>query len=43
MDIKEILWEGMDLIYLAQDRYQRRGLVNMADERTILFNKMPVI
>jgi hypothetical protein len=28
---------------LAQDRYQRRGLVNMADERTILFNKMPVI
>jgi hypothetical protein len=28
MDIREIGWEGMDWIYLAQDRDQWRALVN---------------
>jgi hypothetical protein len=29
MDLREIGWDGMDWIYLAQDRYQWRALVNM--------------
>jgi hypothetical protein len=29
MDLKEIGWDGMDLIDLAQDRDQWRSLVNM--------------
>jgi hypothetical protein len=28
MDLREIGWDGMDLIDLAQDRDQWRGLVN---------------
>jgi hypothetical protein len=28
MDLREILWGGMDWIYLAQDRDQWRALVN---------------
>jgi hypothetical protein len=28
MDIRDIGWDGMDLIDLAQDRYQWRALVN---------------
>jgi hypothetical protein len=28
MDLREIGWDGMDLIDLAQDRYQWRALVN---------------
>jgi hypothetical protein len=28
MDLREIVWDGMDLIDLAQDRYQWRALVN---------------
>jgi hypothetical protein len=28
MDLKEIGWEGVDQIYLVQDRNQRRALVN---------------
>jgi hypothetical protein len=30
MDLREIGWYGMEWIYLAQDRDQRRALVNMA-------------
>jgi hypothetical protein len=30
MDIREIGWEGMDWIVLAQDRDQWRALVNTA-------------
>jgi len=29
MDIREIVWKGMDWFYLAQDRNQWRNLVNM--------------
>jgi hypothetical protein len=29
MDLRDIGWGGMDWIYLAQDRYQWRALVNM--------------
>jgi hypothetical protein len=29
MDLREIGWDGMDWIELAQDRDQSRGLVNM--------------
>jgi hypothetical protein len=29
MDLREIGWDGMDWIELAQDREQRRALVNM--------------
>jgi hypothetical protein len=29
MDLREIEWGGMDWIDLAQDRDQRRALVNM--------------
>jgi hypothetical protein len=28
MDVREIGWDGMDLIDLAQDRHQWRALVN---------------
>jgi hypothetical protein len=28
MDLREIGWNGMDWIVLAQDRYQRRAVVN---------------
>jgi hypothetical protein len=28
MDLREIGWDGMDWIDLAEDRYQRRALVN---------------
>jgi hypothetical protein len=28
MDLREILWGGVDLIYLAQDRDQWRGIMN---------------
>jgi hypothetical protein len=28
MDLKEIMWGGMDLIHTAQDKDQRRTLVN---------------
>jgi hypothetical protein len=28
MDLGEIGWEGVDCMFLAQDRDQRRGLVN---------------
>jgi hypothetical protein len=28
MDLREIGWDGMDWIDLAQDRYHRRALVN---------------
>jgi hypothetical protein len=28
MDLKEVRWEGMDLIYLAQDRDRWRTVVN---------------
>jgi hypothetical protein len=30
MDLREIGWDGMDWIDLAQDRNQWRSLVNMA-------------
>jgi hypothetical protein len=30
MDIREIGWDGMDWIVLAQDRNQQRVLVDMA-------------
>jgi hypothetical protein len=30
MDLREIGWDGMDWIYLAQDRDQWRALVNTA-------------
>jgi hypothetical protein len=29
MDLREIIWSGMDWINLAQDRDQWRALVNM--------------
>jgi hypothetical protein len=29
MDLRDIEWDGMDWIYLAQDRDQGRVLVNM--------------
>jgi hypothetical protein len=29
MDLREIGWDGMDRIYLAQDRHQWRAVVNM--------------
>jgi hypothetical protein len=30
MDLREIGWDGVDLIYMAQDRDQWRALVNTA-------------
>jgi hypothetical protein len=30
MDLRKIGWSGMDWIYLPQDRYQWRALVNTA-------------
>jgi hypothetical protein len=32
MDLREIGWEGVDWIHLAQDRDQRRVLVNTVME-----------
>jgi hypothetical protein len=28
MDLGEVRWEGMDWIYLAEDRYRWRAVVN---------------
>jgi hypothetical protein len=28
MDLREVGWEGVDWIHLAQDRYQWRAVVN---------------
>jgi hypothetical protein len=33
MDLREIKWDGMDLIELAQDRDQWKALVNMVINR----------
>jgi hypothetical protein len=30
MDLREVQWEGVDLIHMAQDRDQWQALVNMA-------------
>jgi hypothetical protein len=38
MDLREVGWDGMDWIDLAQDRDQRRTLVNAV--RTFGFHKM---
>jgi len=35
MDFKVRVWKGVDWIYLAQDRVQRRALVNMVGELRI--------
>jgi hypothetical protein len=31
MDLADVGWDGVDWIYLAQDRYQWRALVNFRD------------
>jgi hypothetical protein len=38
MDLREIGWDGMDWIDLAQDREQRRALVNTAMNFRISYN-----
>jgi hypothetical protein len=36
MDLREVGWEGVDLMHLAQDRDQWRAIVNMVMNREFL-------
>jgi len=37
MDLREIGWEGVDWMHLAENRYQWRALVNMAMNLSVPF------